>query len=469
MSIVDFIPFIAALISLLIVDIVVSPYRDGPSRARTCSHAASRDTNRERALIYLFTSRELGGRGVAASRDAATTRKGPWIPLEAEGLYPRYRRYPGNVTQFSPPRSRRYPRYPGNVTQFPPPRYRGERHQGPRLPSGLPSAMSWWARRQEPAAAAPSVLQSHRQLQIQSLQAAIPGTVEMQKDIVYNVPAVIDNQTLTINVFLPPQFPQDRPVVHVMPYVRHPWLNEKCQVIGSPAINGFVIQSDLGKAVVSVVEEFRTNPPCFGASRAPYSTQPTGFAPPAVTSHPTLTSHSDTTPLGKDTRTQKGVESSDIFAQVAEMSLSELRALSDSDEQLGALVLTHPAVVTFWEETVVQATRNEALAHENLSMKPQLDCRRNEFLQKCEELNRFKSAFDKKVEKQHEMNELLGVSALEARLKVAALQAEEESEASAERFLDGSCSLEDFLPTFMEARTLYHMRKAKEEKLLQLL
>ncbi len=46
------------------------------------------------------------------------------------------------------------------------------------------------------------------------------------------------------------------------------------------------------------------------------------------------------------------------------------------------------------------------------------------------------------------------LSALQARLKVAAHQAEEESEETAENFLEGKTEIDDFLASFMEKRTV---------------
>lgn len=46
------------------------------------------------------------------------------------------------------------------------------------------------------------------------------------------------------------------------------------------------------------------------------------------------------------------------------------------------------------------------------------------------------------------------LSALQARLKVAAHQAEEESEETAENFLEGKTEIDDFLGNFMEKRTV---------------
>jgi len=108
-----------------------------------------------------------------------------------------------------------------------------------------------------------------------------------------------------------------------------------------------------------------------------------------------------------------------------------------------------------------------AMAKKNLHMEPQLEEKRQEMLYKYELLTQMKSAFEMKMQRQHELSEGCSLSALQARLKVAAHQAEEEAEETAESFLEGRTEIEDFLTSFMEKRTLCHSRRAKEEKLQQ--
>ena len=52
------------------------------------------------------------------------------------------------------------------------------------------------------------------------------------------------------------------------------------------------------------------------------------------------------------------------------------------------------------------------------------------------------------------LHQSCSLSALQARLKVAAHQAEEETEETAESFLEGKTDIDDFLTSFMEKRTV---------------
>lgn len=103
----------------------------------------------------------------------------------------------------------------------------------------------------------------------------------------------------------------------------------------------------------------------------------------------------------------------------------------------------------------------------NLLLEPSLEAKRQIVLDKYEQLTQMKAAFEKKMQRQHELSESCSPSALQARLKVAAHEAEEESDTIAEDFLEGKTEIDDFLSSFMEKRTLCHCRRAKEEKLQQ--
>uniref|UniRef100_A0A4W5L621 VPS37A subunit of ESCRT-I n=1 Tax=Hucho hucho TaxID=62062 RepID=A0A4W5L621_9TELE len=64
-------------------------------------------------------------------------------------------------------------------------------------------------------------LQQQRQRQIESLKAAHSSLSEIQKDVEYRIPFTVKNATISVNILLPPQFPQEKPVVSVYPPVGH--------------------------------------------------------------------------------------------------------------------------------------------------------------------------------------------------------------------------------------------------------
>ncbi|XP_072481753.1 vacuolar protein sorting-associated protein 37A isoform X2 [Notamacropus eugenii] len=261
-------------------------------------------------------------------------------------------------------------------------------------------------------------LQQQKQRLIESLRAAHASLAEIQKDVEYRLPFTVNNLTVSINIFLPPQFPQEKPVISVYPPIRHHLMDKHGVYVACPLVNNFTMHSDLGKIIQSLLDEFWKNPPVLAPSSAfPYLSQLTEMN-----------------------------EQEDAF-------LARFSALP----QLKQVITDKESLVRSIEE----------LARKNLLLEPGLEAKRQTVLSKYELLTQMKSGFEKKMQRQHELSESCSASALQARLKVAAHEAEEESDTLAEDFLEGKMEIDDFLSSFMEKRTICHCRRAKEEKLQQ--
>uniref|UniRef100_A0A803V1N9 VPS37A subunit of ESCRT-I n=1 Tax=Ficedula albicollis TaxID=59894 RepID=A0A803V1N9_FICAL len=338
---------------------------------------------------------------------------------------------------------------------------------------------------------------------------------EIQKDVEYRLPFTVNNLTININILLPPQFPQEKPVISVFPPVRHHLMDKQGVYVTGPLINNFTMHSDLGKIVQSLLDEFWKNPPVLAPSSTsfPYLfNKPAGMPPFAPQGFPFLppyppqetnrtmatmpvsdsVSSSYTTdkpaapsygliadlPLpvptaeavlqvGQNGFTYKMPDVPDTFPELSELSISQLTSMNEQEEVLLEQFVTLPQlkqVITDRDELVKSI---EELAKKNLLLEPSLEAKRQTVLDKYEQLTQMKAAFEKKMQRQHELSESCSPSALQARLKVAAHEAEEESDTIAEDFLEGKTEIDDFLSSFMEKRTLCHCRRAKEEKLQQ--
>ncbi|KAM4604124.1 vacuolar protein sorting-associated protein 37A isoform 1-T3 [Polymixia lowei] len=354
-------------------------------------------------------------------------------------------------------------------------------------------------------------LQQQRQRQIESLKAAHSSLAEIQKDVEYRIPLTVSNSTISVNILLPPQFPQEKPIVSVYPPVGHHLVDSNNgTMVTSPLITNFGMHSDLGKVIQSLLDEFWKSPPALMSSgptgfpynmykssgMAPYPTQGFHYGPrplgpgqtPATMPHPGVDStHGPPrapAPYGLITdlplpvptgETQAGLnghmykmpEIPETFPELSEISVSQLKDMSEQEDVLLEFFVSLPQLkqVTSDKEELVTSIVN--MAKKNLQMEPQLEGKRQEMLYKYEQLTQMKSAFETKMQRQHELSESCSLSALQARLKVAAHQAEEESEETAESFLEGHSDIDDFLNSFMEKRTICHSRRAKEEKLQQ--
>uniref|UniRef100_A0A8C7YZ48 VPS37A subunit of ESCRT-I n=1 Tax=Oryzias sinensis TaxID=183150 RepID=A0A8C7YZ48_9TELE len=386
-----------------------------------------------------------------------------------------------------------------------------------------PQRMNWLFSASKGSGPLPvSSLQQQRQRQVESLKAAHPSVAEIQKDVEYRIPFTVNNSTISVNILLPQQFPQEKPVVSVYPPVGHHLVDSNNgTMISSPLITNFGMHSDLGKVIQSLLDEFWKSPPALMSSSSagfPYSGlyKPAGIPPyPAQAFHysphhvgpgqtpspgpgpvpaPAPMSHTGVdmvhgppraaAPYGLITdlplpvptgESQAGLnghmykmpEIPETFPELPDMNLNQLSDMSENEDVLLEFFVRLPQFkqVTGDKEELIGSIVD--MAKKNLQMEPQLEDKRQEMLNKYEQLTQMKTAFEMKMQRQHELSESCSLSTLQARLKVAAHQAEEESEDTAENFLEGGIEIDEFLTSFMEKRTLCHSRRAKEEKLQQ--
>ncbi|CAH2300281.1 vacuolar sorting-associated 37A [Pelobates cultripes] len=349
-------------------------------------------------------------------------------------------------------------------------------------------------------------LQQQKQRQIESLKACHSSIAEIQKDVEYRLPITIKNLTININILLPPQFPQEKPLISVYPPIRHHLVDKQGVNVTCPIVNNFTMHSDLGKIVQSLLDEFWKNPPTVAPNSGsfPYLSgitvirnQGDAASFPFLPSYPTQESNRSvpepvpgiystskaaapscglitelpipvpTSEVGINGFTYKMPELPDTFPELAEFSVSQLSEMVEQDDFLLEQFINLPQlkqIITDKEDLVKNI---EELARKNLQLEPILEAKRQMLLEKYELLTQMKGSFEKKLQRQHELSESCSLSALQARLKVAAHEAEEESDSIAENFLEGKTEIDDFLNIFMEKRTSCHSRRAKEEKLQQ--
>ncbi|XP_033632383.1 vacuolar protein sorting-associated protein 37A-like [Asterias rubens] len=107
----------------------------------------------------------------------------------------------------------------------------------------------------------------------------------------------------------------------------------------------------------------------------------------------------------------------------------------------------------------------EHLAHTSLSYQPEIEKMKVQLTEKLQERNDLRNRFDMNCLNQQSISEQFDPRHILDNLKVAAADVEHESESKAEAFLEGKLSLEEFLPEYNDLRKTMHLRRAKEEKL----
>uniref|UniRef100_A0A8P4K3P8 VPS37A subunit of ESCRT-I n=1 Tax=Dicentrarchus labrax TaxID=13489 RepID=A0A8P4K3P8_DICLA len=303
---------------------------------------------------------------------------------------------------------------------------------------------------------------------------------EIQKDVEYRIPFTVNNSTINVNILLPPQFPQEKPVVSVYPPVGHHLVDSNNgTMITSPLITNFGMHSDLGKVIQSLLDEFWKSPPALMSSPAPSPAPmphpgvdsahgpPRAPAPYGLISDLPLPVPTGDSQAGLNGHMYKMPEIPESFPELCDMNLTQLSEMSENEDVLLEFFVSLPQLKQVTSDKEELVTNIVDMAKKNLQMEPQLEGKRQEMLYKYEQLTQMKSAFETRMQRQHELSESCSLSTLQARLKVAAHQAEEESEETAENFLEGRTDIDEFLSSFMEKRTLCHSRRAKEEKLQQ--
>ncbi|XP_068685738.1 vacuolar protein sorting-associated protein 37A-like [Montipora foliosa] len=360
-----------------------------------------------------------------------------------------------------------------------------------------------------------TALQQQKIKQIDSLRT-FHNITEVQRDVEYRVTFNTGNATVFLNITLPPQFPNERPVVKAAPPMLHPWVNDQMVVVGCHAINSFYMHSNLGRAVMDIVKEFSEHPPqLLGSqtSQPPFTTNPSGFqpsnhnsfagfqpmftpqstaaastpplnpslsqyTPPSATGSMTGMSHlslntqntqtSPSRPPPIPPRPSVTTKPPSSYPELDSLGLEELKDLNDKPEVMDVFLTKLESLKKLGTDKEEAMIKNEEIARYNLSLQSKLEGSKDELLKMCERLSELKQDFAKRSQKQQELTEVLSLSSIRTQIEIAAVEAEEQSEVIADEFLSKKIPLEEFIQRFLEKRKLCHSRRAKEEKIRHL-
>ncbi|XP_025063237.1 vacuolar protein sorting-associated protein 37A isoform X4 [Alligator sinensis] len=253
---------------------------------------------------------------------------------------------------------------------------------------------------------------------------------------------------------LPPQFPQEKPVISVFPPIRHHLMDKQGVYVSCPLISNFTMHSDLGKIIQSLLDEFWKNPPVLApsptsfpylyskpAGMPPYAPQGFPFLPPyppqdtnrSIASVPVAESVPSSYATDKSAAPSYGLiadlplpvpttegllqvgqngfsykmpDVPDTFPELSDLSISQLTDMNEQEDILLEQFVNLPQlkqVLTDKDELVKSI---EELAKKNLLLEPSLEAKRQAVLDKYEQLTQLKATFEKKMQRQHELSEL---------------------------------------------------------------
>lgn len=153
------------------------------------------------------------------------------------------------------------------------------------------------------------------------------------------------------------------------------------------------------------------------------------------------------------------------FPELAALPKEELEKLMESETALAEYFENREDIKRLQEARKKIVERNEELATANLSMKPQLEEKQQELIELYGELEAKREELSDLQQQQQSLAEHYAPHNILARLKIAASEAEDQSEEISEGFLNGDIEIDVFLKTFIPKKAVCHSRRAKEEKM----
>eukprot|EP00073_Rattus_norvegicus_P043739 XP_017445792.1 PREDICTED: vacuolar protein sorting-associated protein 37C isoform X2 [Rattus norvegicus] len=146
-------------------------------------------------------------------------------------------------------------------------------------------------------------------------------------------------------------------------------------------------------------------------------------------------------------------------------TLQELEEMQNDPEAIARLALESPEVQDLQLEREMALATNRSLAEQNLEFQGPLEISRSNLSDKYQELRKLVERCQEQKAKLEKFSSALQPGTLLDLLQIEGMKIEEESEAMAEKFLEGEVPLETFLESFSSMRTLLHLRRVRVEKL----
>ncbi|XP_045711160.1 vacuolar protein sorting-associated protein 37C isoform X1 [Phyllostomus hastatus] len=146
-------------------------------------------------------------------------------------------------------------------------------------------------------------------------------------------------------------------------------------------------------------------------------------------------------------------------------TLEELEAMQNDPEAIDRLAQESPEVQDLQLEREMALATNRSLAEQNLEFQGPLEISRSNLSDKYQELRKLVERCQEQKAKLEKFSSALQPGTLLDLLQIESMKIEEESEAMAEKFLEGEVSLETFLENFSSMRMLSHLRRVRVEKL----
>ncbi|XP_022899918.1 vacuolar protein sorting-associated protein 37A [Onthophagus taurus] len=309
-----------------------------------------------------------------------------------------------------------------------------------------------------------------RKRQINTLKVFNDNVNEINEGNEYQVSFQAGGNDFSLVISLTADFPNEKPILKIIPFVVHPWVNGDGEITSAPGLLNFTVHSDLGRVVQAVIREFERNPPPLVSEQLNNSnitspTVPMGeidnmgrVSPNYHLNYVNRLSFSPPTSSGFQTI---------AFPELNNLSLDELQFLNENEDRLEEFLENLPQMKEMnrrLDDTILNV---EEMADSNLSKEEQLVNLQKGIDERIEEVTKLAFENERLNVKYQSLSDKYSPRNIQEELKLAAEQSERDTEKIAESFLKGEMDVDKFVTLFMQSRALTQMRKTKEEKLSQ--
>ncbi|XP_055377655.1 vacuolar protein sorting-associated protein 37A [Condylostylus longicornis] len=294
-----------------------------------------------------------------------------------------------------------------------------------------------------------------RKRQIDTLKIFNDNVTQIKENEEYAIQFESGQRLFTLSVVLSQQFPNEKPLLTILPPVKHSYCNAAGVVLNAPGVLNYSPHSDLGRVVQAIIREFEKFPPplCDGNNG---------------------NSNTDSLSVSKELSPQenmiypavnKNIFCGQIPSELTKLSLNELKKL-DSDPQFFDDFIEELNVVrnlNYDLDTLINQV--ELIAKENTSKEEHLNELKTKLFQDVNTLKDLGEKCEKLNQKYLKKSEEYAPQHIKELLQIAASNSDSECERHVELFLSGKIDVQTFLNSYCDSKKISAMRKAKEERL----
>ncbi|KAJ1336669.1 hypothetical protein BSLG_006988 [Batrachochytrium salamandrivorans] len=282
----------------------------------------------------------------------------------------------------------------------------------------------------------------------------------------------LHQQPLVLTLLLMPAFPNTAPIVYLRPLCTHPWINSQGQVVGHDRLANWSQHASLGRVLKEVQTEFKIRPPLRAS--------PDGHPLPLGLSSSSHTRTHSSSVASPSPYGQAGTDASlsspgatkqvvsmayteNIFPTLDTKSLEEINRLLGDETSLEDYLMTLTRVRDMKNVHHDLVNGNGEIAERILSNEEEVNDlkRRIKALQGLQASHR--QTLDELLLAQKQELSRFGGDQITSTLRDLVSTSDSMSEMSAQSYLDGKLTEDEFIRSFKESRQLYHLRSAKLE------